>query len=121
MLKKTVVLFVMALSWAGIAQAQDNLPRADVTTEAMVAMCRNRSDVEAQAFCFGFGEGVYQSYVVNRPPHATNRICVSKDPVSRRQVLEDFLKWTDANPHHDQDSAAATLLRFLYVQFSCKR
>jgi hypothetical protein len=121
MLKKTVVLFVMALSWAGFAQAQESLPRADVTTEAMVAMCKNRGDVEAQAFCFGFGEGVYQSYVVNRPPHAINRICVSKDPVSRRQVLEDFLRWSDANPQHDQDSAAATLLRFLYVQFSCKR
>ena len=121
MLKKTVALFALAYSCAGIAQAQENLPRADVTTEAMVAMCKNRADVEAQAFCFGFGEGVYQAYVVNRPPHAPNRICVSKDPVSRRQVLDDFLKWSDANPHHDQDPAAATLLRFLYVQFSCKR
>ena len=121
MLKKTVALFAMALSFAGIAQAQENLPRADVTTEAMVAMCKNRGDVEAQAFCFGFGEGVYQAYVVNRPPHTANRICVSKDPVSRRKVLDDFLKWSDANPHHDQDPAATTLLRFLYVQFSCKR
>ena len=83
MLKKTAAIFAMALSCAGIVQAQENLPRADVTTEAMVVMCKNRNDVEAQAFCFGFGEGVYQAYVVNRPPHATNRICVSKDPVSR--------------------------------------
>lgn len=121
MLNKIVASVAVTLCCAGAVQAQDNLPRADVTTDAMVAMCKNRSDVEAQAFCFGFGEGVYQAYVVNRPPHAANRICVSKDPVSRRQVLDDFLKWSDANPHHDKDPAAATLLRFLYVQFSCKR
>ena len=114
MLKKTVALFAMVFSCAGVAQAQENLPHADVTTAAMVAMCKNRADVEAQAFCFGFGEGVYQAYVVNRPPNVSNR------PVSRRQVLDDFLKWSDANPHHDQDPAAATLLRFMYVQFSCK-
>ena len=51
----TAALALLPLS-ATLAQSTtaQNLPRADVSTEAMVALCQSRTDLEAQTFCYGF-------------------------------------------------------------------
>jgi len=100
--------------------AQTPLPNSDASTAAFVALCQNRADVEAQNFCFGFGEGVYQSFVMQRSSNAKPTICMPKG-VSRDTVLSDFLVWTQARPQYNGDYAAKTIIRFLSSRYPCAK
>ena len=100
--------------------AQTPLPNSDASTAAFVALCQNRADVEAQNFCFGFGEGVYQSFVMQRSPNAKPTICVPKG-MSRDTVLSEFLVWTQARPQYNGDYAAKTIIRFLSSRYPCAK
>jgi hypothetical protein len=100
--------------------AQTPLPNSDASTAAFVALCQNRADVEAQNFCFGFGEGVYQSFVMQRGPNAKPTICIPKG-MSRDTVLSEFLVWTQARPQHNGDYAAKTIIRFLSSRYPCTK
>ena len=100
--------------------AQTPLPNSDASTAAFVALCQNRADVEAQNFCFGFGEGVYQSFVMQHSPNAKPTICVPKG-VSRDTVLSDFLVWTQTRPQYNGDYAAKTIIRLLSSRYPCAK
>ena len=100
--------------------AQTPLPNSDASTAAFIALCQNRADVEAQNFCFGFGEGVYQSFVMQRSTNAKPTICVPKG-MSRDTVLSEFLVWTQARPQYNGDYAAKTIIRFLSSRYPCAK
>ena len=100
--------------------AQTPLPNSDASTAAFVALCQNRADVEAQNFCFGFGEGVYQSFVMQRSSSAKPTICVPKG-MSRDTVLSEFLVWTQARPKYNGEYAAKTIIRFLNSRYPCAK
>ena len=100
--------------------AQTPLPNSDASTAAFVALCQNRVDVEAQNFCFGFGEGVYQSVVLQRGPNAKPTICVPRG-MSRDAVLSEFLVWTQVRPQYNADYAAKTIIRFLSSRYPCAK
>lgn len=102
------------------ALAQTPLPNSDASTAAFVALCQNRADVDAQNFCFGFGEGVYQSFIMQRGPKAKPSICLPKG-VSRDAVLAEFLLWVQAHPQYNADYAAKTILRFLGNRYPCTK
>ena len=124
MIKKlfiTTVLALLPLS-ATLAQsnAAQNMPRADVSTEAMVALCQSRTDLEAQTFCYGFGDGVYQTYELNLDPKAPKTVCLPAVGVARDVVLAEFIQWALANPQYSKDKAAATVIRYLPIKFPCK-
>lgn len=112
-------LFLVSLTLiSGSSFAQ--VKPSDASTAAMVEVCKVRNDVDAQNFCFGFGEGVYQAYMTSRPSGSKPNICfVSKDH-SREQVLEDFLKWNQQNPQYNHEPAAKTLVRFFRQRYPCK-
>lgn len=92
----------------------------DASTAAMVELCKARNDIDAQNFCFGFGEGVYQAYLASRPAGSKPSICFATNNHSREQVLEDFLKWNQQNPQFNQEQAAKTLVRFFKQRYPCK-
>jgi hypothetical protein len=119
-LRRIAFLFVASSAIAAGALAQTPLPNSDASTAAFVALCQNRADVEAQNFCFGFGEGVYQSLVMQRSPNAKPTICVPKG-MSRDAVLSDFLVWTQARPQYNGDYAAKTIIRFLNSRYPCAK
>ena len=119
-LRRIALLFVASSAIATGALAQTPLPNSDASTAAFVALCQNRADVEAQNFCFGFGEGVYQSFVIQRSPNAKPTICVPKG-MSRDAVLSDFLVWTQARPQHNGEYAAKTIIRFLNNRYPCAK
>lgn len=98
--------------------AQPSLPNSDASTAAFVALCQNRTDIEAQNFCFGFGEGVYQSFLMQRSSNAKPSVCIPKG-LSRDAVLTDFLVWTQARPQYNGDYAAKTIIRFLTTRYPC--
>jgi hypothetical protein len=119
-LRRVALFFVAISAIATSALAQTPLPNSDASTAAFVALCQNRADVEAQNFCFGFGEGVYQSFVMQRSPNAKPIICVTKG-MSRDAVLSDFLVWSQARPQYNGDYAAKTIIRFLSSRYPCAK
>ena len=119
-LQRATVLIAASGVIATGALAQTPLPNSDASTAAFVALCQNRADIEAQNFCFGFGEGVYQSFVMQRSPNAKPTICVPKG-MSRDSVLSDFLVWTQARPQYNGDYAAKTIIRFLSSRYPCAK
>jgi hypothetical protein len=119
-LQRATVLIAASGAIATGALAQTPLPNSDASTAAFVALCQNRADVEAQNFCFGFGEGVYQSFEMQRSPNAKPTICVPKG-MSRDTVLSDFLVWTQARPQYNGDYAAKTIIRFLSSRYPCAK
>jgi hypothetical protein len=119
-LQRATALIAASGAIATGALAQTPLPNSDASTAAFVALCQNRADVEAQNFCFGFGEGVYQSFMMQRSPNAKPTICVPKG-MSRDTVLSDFLVWTQARPQYNGDYAAKTIIRFLGSRYPCAK
>ena len=119
-LRRATVLFAASGAITTSALAQTPLPNSDASTAAFVALCQNRADIEAQNFCFGFGEGVYQSFMMQRSPNAKPTICVPKG-MSRDTVLSDFLVWTQARPQYNGDYAAKTIIRFLSSRYPCAK
>ena len=100
--------------------AQTNLPKNDSSTAALVYLCKNLDDIDGQNFCFGFGEGVYQSYLASRNPKLKPSICFLSNADSREVILQEFLVWNQANPQFNQDRAAKTLVRFFEAKYPCK-
>lgn len=119
-LRRAAMFFVATSVISTGVFAQTPLPNSDASTAAFVALCQNRADVEAQNFCFGFGEGVYQSFVMQRGPNAKPTICVPKG-ISRDTVLSEFLVWTQARPQDNGDYAAKTIIRFLSSRYPCAK
>jgi hypothetical protein len=119
-LRRAILLFVASGAITTGALAQNPLPNSDASTAAFVALCQNRADVEAQNFCFGFGEGVYQSFVMQRSPNSKPTICIPKG-MSRDTVLSEFLVWTQARPQYNGDYAAKTIIRFLSSRYPCAK
>jgi len=119
-LRRAALFFMVSSAIATSALAQTPLPNSDASTAAFVTLCQNRADVEAQNFCFGFGEGVYQSFVMQRSPNAKPTICVPKG-MSRDAVLSEFLVWTQARPQYNGDYAAKTIMRFLSSRYPCAK
>ena len=102
------------------AIAQNAMPANDASTAALVELCKNQNDLDAQNFCFGFGEGVYQAYLANRSPSAKPTVCFPQQGGSRELILQEFLKWNRANPQFNQERAAKTLIRFFTQSYACK-
>jgi len=100
--------------------AQSDLPKNDASTAALVELCKNLNDADAQNFCFGFGEGVYQAYLANRNSKQKTSICFSSETVTREVILREFLTWNQSNPQFNRERAAKTLIRFFEAKYPCK-
>ena len=119
-----VISFLVLLPVTSFAQVKPH----DASTAAMVELCKSRNDIDAQNFCFGFGEGVYQAYLASRPVGSKPSICFAANNHTREQILDDFLNkkvvgWVSVAPPTiscGNDLAAATvaksLLAFQLVQ-----
>ena len=118
-MKKQIALLCLALASA-TATAQP-APSAQTTTEKFVTLCTNKSDPTAQNFCNGYGQGLYETYQITRhPKNAPDFVCLQGSTLTRQQHIDNFVKWSAANPQFNQASAADTILRYLGETFPCK-
>ena len=118
--KTTLCLLGAILLLQSNAFSQANLPKGDASTAALVDLCKNLDDIDGQNFCFGFGEGVYQTYLASRNPKLKPSICFPSNSSTREAILQEFLAWNQANPQFNQERAAKTLVRFFETNYSCK-
>ena len=116
---------VLAGTTSAIAQSTAKtsaIPKAQTSTEVFVQMCTNKADGAAQNFCNGFGQGVYETYLITRhPKKARPFICTESAGLTRQEHIDAFVKWTAANPKYNQLSAADTILRYLGETYPCKK
>ncbi len=93
-----------------------------LSTADLVSVCKQKNDVQATSFCNGFGQGVYESYLVTRHPQkAPSKICVKQPAPERQQVLDEFLAWAEKNPQMNDKPAAEAALRFMAHRFPCAK
>jgi hypothetical protein len=118
MIKKLLTMLAFA-ALPFMASAQ-NMPKPDVSLSAMINLCQSRTDFDAQTFCYGFGEGVYQGSELYRDPKSPKTICLPRQGVARDEVLAEFIRWAVAHPQFHQETAAAGVMRFLPIRFPCK-
>jgi len=110
----------LLLSVANTAFAQT--PKASTSTQDYVAMCSKKTDVAAQNFCHGFGQGVYETYLITRhPKKAPAFICAENSKNTRQDYVDGFVNWSASNPKFNQMSAADTILRYLAETAPCKK
>ena len=119
-LTATFVLIASILAFAPSVYAQRDLSADDASTAAFVELCNAPNDEQGRSFCFGFGEGVYQGYLANRPLDAKPAICFNNKSETRNEVLQKFLAWTKANPQFNKEAAAKTLMRFFMNSYPCE-
>lgn len=127
-MKKILAATCIVLAGSAAAMAQSTTkpasaaPKAQTSTEAFVQMCANKTDGAAQNFCNGFGQGVYETYLMTRhPKKARPFICMDGVTLTRQEHIDAFVKWTAANPKYNQLSAADTILRYLGETYPCKK
>ena len=118
-MKKFAMTLLILLASSGSIYAATAMPMA-ISTQELVGVCSDQSTPEPQIYCDVYGQGVYDGYLVTRHPNrAPEFICVSQPAPSRREVMNQFMMWSKANPQYNMAPAADSLLRFLAVKFVC--
>ena len=119
--KRIIFVFsLLAFLGSSVSFAQSVVPENDSSTGALVQVCSQLDDVDAQNFCFGFGEGVYQSYIADHPKASQRQFCLPKNGDTREEILKAFLAWNKANPKFNKEPAAKTIIQFFKAQYPCK-
>jgi hypothetical protein len=86
----------------------------------VVSLCKQKDNPQVVGFCNGFGQGVYDAYMVTRHPQkAPSKICVKQPAPPRQQVLDEFLASAEKNPQNNDKPAAEAALRFMAERFPC--
>jgi hypothetical protein len=121
--KKILILTSAAMlslpAFAAAPATQQDSVRVLSTTE-LVGLCKQKNDAQAVSFCNGFGEGVYESYLVTRhPKKAPSNVCVKQPAPTRQQVVDEFVVWAEKNAQYNDKPAAEAALRFMAQRFPC--
>lgn len=118
-MKKLFVAAGAALMVSGSALAgSPNM----TTTEAFVAMCKNKSSVSEQNFCHGYAQGVYDKYVASRhPKNNPPYVCFPNPGPLRQSAIDAFVTWADKNPRYGKATAADSIMRYLATTYPCKK
>lgn len=90
-----------------------------VSTEDMLAVCREKYEPLARNFCYGFGEGVYQLHKAQLGNTPDSSICFKSGAQTRDQILDEFVAWASARPDLASQPAASTIMLFLRQQYPC--
>ena len=106
---------VLALSFAFTAHAANA-----ISTQELIKDCKGKDGTFIT--CEIYGQAVYDTYLVTRNPKtAPDFICVQQPAPTRKEVIQEYVQWSDANPKYANDPAADTILRFLAGRFPCNK
>lgn len=120
-MKKIVIMASAAVLSATAFAAQPPATHKFLSTEQLVATCKNKASAQDQNFCSGFGQGVYDGYLqMVNPKKMRPTICMPQD-VKDPEIVDAFIKWTEANPKFNGKPAALAVLNFLDQRYPCKK
>jgi len=119
-MKKALVFVLSAIAIPAFA-APASSTISFLSTEQIVAMCKNKENAQDQGYCGGFGQGVYDGYLqMSHPKKTRQTICIpqgNKDAV----IVDAFIKWTENNPQFNKKPASEAVLNFLDQRYPCKK
>lgn len=116
-MKKKIVAALMATVAMGLSMGAQAANA--ISTEELMSYCKS-TDGSAFVTCEIYGQAVYDTYLVTRhPKYAPNTICLKQPAPSRKDVIQEYVAWVDANPNAAKAPAAETVLRFLSGKFPC--
>jgi hypothetical protein len=118
-MNKSLLLAGLTIFAASAAHAA--APSGVTLTGQYVAMCQNKTSVSDQNFCHGFGQGVYDSYVMSRhPKKAPHYVCPPSPGPKRDAAIDAFVVWANQNTQYADQSAADSIMRYLATTYPCK-
>ena len=108
-----MVLTSLALGLSTGAQAENM-----ISTQELLQDCKGTDGTFIT--CEIYGQAVYDTYLVTRNPKtAPAFICVKQPAPTRKEVIQEYVKWAETNTKYANDPAADTILRFLAGKFPC--
>ncbi len=89
-----------------------------MSTEELVSYCSG--DKGTFVTCEIYGQAVYDTYLVySQHKKSPKFICVNQPAPPRKDVIQEYVTWANANPKYAKAPAADTILRFLGNKFPC--
>ena len=115
-MKKTLLTAgVAAISLGFAASAHANKA---MSTEELVSYCSGNDGTFVT--CEIYGQAVYDTYLVYSQHRKSPKfICLKQPAPSRKEVIQKYVEWANANPKFSKDPAADTILRYLGERFPC--
>ena len=122
-MKKILILSSIAAASLSAMAAPAQQPTNHVLSQMdVVTLCKQKDNSQAMGFCNGFGQGVYDTYLVTRHPQkAPSKICVKQPAPQRQQVLDEYIAWAEKHPQYNEKPAAEAELSFLAERFPCAK
>lgn len=118
---KKVLIFAVATASLSAFSATPAPTYKFISTEQIVAMCKNTENQRDQGYCGGFGQGVYDGYLqMTNPKKGKQLICIpegTKDP----EIVSAYIKWAEQNPKYNNKPASESVLNFLDQRYPCKK
>lgn len=116
-MKKLIVAASMAITALGLSTSAQAANA--ISTEELMSYCKS-TDSSSFVTCEIYGQAVYDTYLVTRhPKYAPSTICVKQPAQPRKEVIQEYVAWSDANPKQAKVPAAETILRFLASKYPC--
>ena len=115
-LKKSLgIALAAAVSFGAAASAHANQA---MSTEELVSYCSG--DKGTFVTCEIYGQAVYDTYLVySQHKKSPKFVCVKQPAPPRKEVIQEYVTWANANPQYAKAPAADTILRFLGNRFPC--
>ena len=122
------VALLVAVAVLGLAAPADAVTTDNFLLRSgadVVALCSTPSADPlynaAVHMCHGFGAGTYQTILaMTRHDKIAPVVCPPSAPVSRNEVVQQFLEWAKQNPRHLSEPAVDVVGRFFIAQYPCR-
>jgi hypothetical protein len=117
-MKKQILL--MALTSLALGFSTGSHAANMISTQELLQDCKGTNGTFIT--CEIYGQAVYDTYLVTRyPKSAPDFICVKQPAPTRKEVIQEYVKWAEANSKYATEPAADTILRFLAGRFPCDK
>jgi hypothetical protein len=73
----------------------------------------------ALAFCYGFFEGAIRYHQAIAGPEPHKKLVCAPEGTTRRQAVDVFVSYLQANPQYAQESAIDAIIRALMARWPC--
>jgi hypothetical protein len=113
-MKKHILLIISTLSLVFSTGSQAaNM----ISTQELLQDCKGTNGTFIT--CEIYGQAVYDTYLVTRTPKGPKFICVNQPAPTRKEIIQEYVNWAEANTKYATEPAADTILRFLAGRFPC--
>ena len=90
-----------------------------LSTEELVSYC-SAPNSDSFVTCEIYGQAVYDTYLVYSQHRKSPKfICLKQPAPPRKEVIQKYVAWANANPKFAKDPAADTILRYLGETSPC--